>query len=106
MNFSNVLLLAGLSLGCALASAQPAQDAQGSGAGQQGQGPGNQEHRRPPAESFAACKSLAIGATCSFTAPHGAETGTCGAPEGKPLACRPQRGPGGEHAPMKDKPKS
>jgi hypothetical protein len=109
MKFSNVLLLASLSLGCAFASAQPAQDSQhsdGRQPGQQGQGPGGQERHRPPAEALAACKSLASGAACSFTSPRGAETGTCGAPEGKPLACRPQRGAGGGHPPMKDKPKN
>lgn len=53
------------------------------------------EHRGPPPEAVAACKSLAAGATCSFTSPRGAETGTCFAPEGKPLACRPKHGPGG-----------
>ena len=66
----------------------------------------NKEHRGPPAEALAACKSLAAGAACSFTSPHGAETGTCGAPEGKPQACRPAHGgKPPEHA-AKDKPKS
>lgn len=57
----------------------------------QGQG----EHRTPPPEALAACKSLAAGAACSFTSPRGSEDGTCFAPEGKPLACRPKNGPGG-----------
>jgi hypothetical protein len=100
MKFSSLLLLTSLSLACSLASAQPAQDAQGSGAGQKG-------HHRPPAEALAACKSLSSGAACNFTSPHGAESGTCRAPEGKPLACRPQRGEGGSNPPPpKDKPKN
>ena len=52
----------------------------------------NKEHRGPPPGALAACKSAANGAACSFTSPRGAETGTCGAPEGKPLACRPAHG--------------
>lgn len=56
---------------------------------------GPQEHRGPPPEALAACKSLAAGAACNFTSPRGAEIGTCFAPEGKPLACRPKHGPGG-----------
>lgn len=112
MQFSRLLVLTGLSLGCALASAQAAQDAQRSGPGQQGpqgqqgqQGQGNQEHHRPPAEALAACKSLASGAACSFTSPRGAESGTCFAPNDKPLACRPQRGAGGpDQGPAQGKP--
>lgn len=106
MQFSRLLVLASLSLGCVLASAQAAQDGQRSGAGQQGQqGQGGQERHHPPAEALAACKSLASGAACSFTGQHGAMSGTCFAPEGKPLACRPQQGAGGPNqGPGKDKP--
>ncbi len=50
-------------------------------------------HRPPPAEALAACKSLASGAACNFTSPRGKATGTCFAPEGKPLACRPSGAP-------------
>lgn len=50
----------------------------------------------PPPEALAACKSLASGAACTMTTPHGTLTGTCGAPEGKPLACRPARPPQGQ----------
>jgi hypothetical protein len=56
---------------------------------------GSQERRGPPPEALAACKSLTAGAACNFTSPRGAETGTCFAPEGRPLACRPKYGPGG-----------
>jgi hypothetical protein len=58
-------------------------------------------HRGPPPEALAACKSLSNGAACKFTSPRGAETGTCGAPEGKPLACRPAHGPGQDKGPPK-----
>jgi hypothetical protein len=51
--------------------------------------------RQPPPEALAACKSLASGAACSFTSPRGPETGTCWAPQGKPLACKPAHGPQG-----------
>jgi hypothetical protein len=57
---------------------------------------GEHHHHPPPPEALAACKSLSSGQECSFTSPHGAMTGTCWAPEGKPLACRPKHhGPGG-----------
>ena len=62
-----------------------------------GQADGQEPPRHgPPAEALAACKTLASGAACAFTSPSGAETGSCFAPEGKPLACRPARGPKGE----------
>jgi hypothetical protein len=50
------------------------------------------EHRQPPAEALAACKALTSGAACSFTGPRRSVTGSCFAPEGKPLACRPKDG--------------
>jgi hypothetical protein len=73
------LLLAALSLAAAPGHAQP----QGG------------ERRGPPPEALAACKSLASGAACKFTSPRGPEAGSCFAPEGKPLACRPQHAGGG-----------
>lgn len=48
--------------------------------------------RGPPPEAVAACKSLSSGATCNFTVRE-TEKGTCWAPEGKPLACRPNDAP-------------
>ena len=54
---------------------------------------GQQTHRGPPPEALAACKTLASGAACSFTSPRGSVTGTCWAPEGKLLACRPKNAP-------------
>jgi len=50
-------------------------------------------HRGPPPEALAACKTLASGAACGFTGPRGSVTGTCWAPEGRPLACRPNGAP-------------
>ncbi len=61
------------------------------GSGSPGGGGGG-EHRGPPPEALAACKSLASGAACSFTTERGARSGTCWAPEGKPLACKPAGG--------------
>lgn len=44
----------------------------------------------PPPEALAACKGQSAGKDCSFTTPRGNEVGTCWAPEGKPLACKPK----------------
>lgn len=48
---------------------------------------------RPPAEAMTACKTAKSGDSCSFTGQSGAISGTCQAPEGRPLACRPQNAP-------------
>jgi hypothetical protein len=56
---------------------------------------GNGAPPKPPAEALAACKTLSSGQECSFTAPHGPVKGTCWAPEGKPLACKPKDAPAG-----------
>lgn len=56
---------------------------------------------KPPAEALTACKSLSSGAACGFTAPHGTLTGTCWAPEGKPLACKPKDAPADGSTPPK-----
>lgn len=56
----------------------------------------------PPPEALAACKSSAAGQTCSFTTARGTASGTCWAPEGKPLACKPKDAP----APAASAPKS
>ena len=50
--------------------------------------------RKPPAEALDACKALSSGQGCSFSAPHGTVAGTCWAPAGKPLACKPKDAPG------------
>ena len=56
---------------------------------------------RPPPEALDACKSLSAGQDCSFNGPRGAVTGSCWAPEGKQLACKPKDGPGDRPAPKK-----
>lgn len=60
------------------------------------------DRRGPPAEALAACKTLKSGDACSFTADRGEASGSCWAPEGRPLACRPKDAP----APGDDAPKS
>lgn len=48
----------------------------------------------PPPESLQACASLGTGAGCEFKTPRGnTMKGTCWAPEGKPLACKPKDRP-------------
>lgn len=83
------------SLCAGLLLAPPVLWAQGQQSPQQGQGGGERAHRGPPPEAIAACKSKAMNDSCSFTSPHGAETGTCWQPDAsKPLACRPAKGAG------------
>jgi hypothetical protein len=52
----------------------------------------------PPREMLAACSDKSAGQTCSATGPQGnVMSGTCFAPQGRPLACRPTgagQGPG------------
>ncbi len=48
----------------------------------------------PPAQALTACEALKSGNACSFTGRRGAVEGTCEAPQGKPLACRPANAPG------------
>lgn len=84
MKFLNKLLakaclISAAGLSCGVLLAEPAQREQG-GAGQ----------GKPPAEAMQACKSLVSGQDCSFTTSKGSLTGTCWAPEGKPLACKPK----------------
>ncbi|HEV6967667.1 hypothetical protein [Roseateles sp.] len=76
------LLIPALWLAACAAGAQP-----------QGGPPPGGEHRGPPAEALAACKTAKAGADCSFA--HGDRTlkGSCWAPEGRPLACRPKDAP-------------
>ena len=69
----------------------------------QGGPPPGGEHRGPPPEALAACKTAKAGADCSFTQGERTMKGSCWAPEGKPLACRPKDmpppPPGGASAP-------
>lgn len=78
-------LLAALYCSSGMLSAQPV-DGQG--------GP-----RKPPQEAIDACKSLKSGQECSFSSPHGTVKGSCWAPEGKHLACKPKNAPAGGSAP-------
>ncbi len=91
-----VSLFCALSLVTSLLYAQPPGGGQ-QGGGQQGNGQqqGEGQHRKPPQEALDACKSSKAGQDCSFTSPHGAVSGTCFAPEGRPLACRPKNAPNG-----------
>ena len=57
--------------------------------------------RRPPQEALDACKSVSAVQECSFASPHGTVRGSCWAPEGKPLACRPKDAPSDGSQPMK-----
>ena len=102
MDYAKKPLPIPVSLFCALSLVTGLLFAQPQGNGQQGNGPqqgnaqqGEGQHRKPPQEALDACKSLKAGQDCSFTSPHGAETGTCFAPEGRPLACRPKNVPNG-----------
>lgn len=56
----------------------------------QGGPPPGGEHRGPPPEALAACKTAKAGADCTFTQGERSMKGSCWAPEGKPLACRPK----------------
>lgn len=95
-----------LAAGASLAFAQPVSNSNGptptAGVGpneQGGPGGGQQQHRNPPPEALEACKTFKAGQSCSFTSPRGAEQGTCFAPEGKSLACRPNNAPGNAGGP-------
>jgi hypothetical protein len=54
---------------------------------------GNDRPPAPPPEALAACKTAAAGTACNFSTPQGAVSGSCWAPEGKPLACKPGQPP-------------
>lgn len=43
----------------------------------------------PPAEALTACKSAKSGDSCTFSSPNGSVSGSCMAPQGRPLACAP-----------------
>lgn len=75
-------LLCMLLLAALAASAQPPGGPPPSGA-----------HRGPPPEALTACKAAKAGADCSFTHEGRTMKGSCRAPEGRPLACRPKDAP-------------
>lgn len=56
-------------------------------------GPPPGQHRGPPPEALAACKTAKAGADCNFTHDGRTMKGSCWAPEGRPLACRPKDAP-------------
>lgn len=72
------LFACAVSASCAL-SAQPANSK------------GGPHH--PPAEALEACKTFSSGQACRFTSPQGSVKGSCWAPEGMPLACKPTDAP-------------
>lgn len=59
------------------------------------------EQRKPPREAMEACKALSAGQGCSFSSSERSLKGTCWAPQGKPLACKPQGLPQGGEPPTK-----
>jgi hypothetical protein len=58
-----------------------------------GGGTGDGVRGGPPQEALDACKSLTSGKECTFNGRNGEVKGTCVAPEGKALACRPKDAP-------------
>ncbi len=60
----------------------------------QPQGQGNRPPGPPP-EALKVCEAKKSGDACHFTTPRGKEDGSCWAPEGRPLACRPKGAPAG-----------
>jgi hypothetical protein len=62
---------------------------------------GKGDPRKPPQEALDACKSLSAGQECRFSSPYGTVKGSCWAPEGKPLACKPTDAPADGSAPPK-----
>ena len=72
--FIKVCLVSAATMSCSVILAQTPQQGQG----------------KPPAEAMQACKALSSGQDCSFTTDKGSRAGTCWAPEGKPLACKPK----------------
>jgi hypothetical protein len=78
-----------------------AASARAGGAGDDDRPPAPPPAHRPPPEALAACQQHASGDACRFDGPRGAHEGRCWAPQGKPLACRPEDAPppqGDRHA--------
>ena len=63
------------------------------------QKPDRDHPHKPPPQALEACKALQSGHDCSFTSPRGTVKGSCFAPQGKPLACRPKDAPAGAAPP-------
>ena len=62
---------------------------------------GGQQGPTPPQEALDACISVSSGKACSFTSLHGTVKGTCVAPEGRSLSCRPTDAPNDQPQPPK-----
>lgn len=55
---------------------------------------GGERPHGPPPEALDACKDKKANDSCQFSSPRGdGVTGTCWAPQGKPLACKPANAP-------------
>ncbi|MES2949023.1 MAG: hypothetical protein V4858_10825 [Pseudomonadota bacterium] len=93
LSVTRAALFSALALSAGMLCAQP------SGAPPAGGQQQQQQPRKPPQEALDACKALKAGQDCNFTSPRGAVKGSCFAPEGKPLACRPKDAPGGNAPP-------
>jgi hypothetical protein len=63
---------------------------QPSGQSQQSGGQGDRPPM-PPQEAFSACKSKKQGDACEFSVSGKTMSGTCWAPESKPIACKPEK---------------
>jgi len=77
-------------LGTALAAANLVSAQAGPSAGSSAAGDTQQAHRGPPPEALQACSTKKMDDPCSFSGPRGNMEGTCWAPQGLPLACRPK----------------
>lgn len=64
------------------------QQTQSVSGGQSSQGT-TQQGGTPPQAAISACSGKSSGSSCSFTAPQGTISGTCGAPPNMTLACHP-----------------
>lgn len=80
-----VLLAATLALPAQAQTTGPSQP----GGGRQSGAEGSPGHRGPPPQALQACQDRKAGQPCSFTGRRGVLQGSCWAPQGKPLACRP-----------------
>jgi YHYH protein len=80
------IALTAIGVGALSAVALTAQDGGGRNGGRQGGRQGG-----PPPEMLKACVNKSYGDVCTATGPKGRSiSGTCFAPQGRPLACRPQ----------------
>ncbi|MCP5266921.1 MAG: hypothetical protein H6934_12465 [Burkholderiaceae bacterium] len=57
---------------------------------------GRPQRHGPPAEAIDACRQRKADEACRFEGRRGTLSGRCWAPEGRPLACRPENAPAHE----------